>query len=399
MASLANAQRPNRQGLSARLMPTNFTFMADWWRTIDRPTLLVAGLLMTLGLMFSFASSGAATSRLGISNEYYFVIRQTMFVCVGASVMLGLSTLSLANARRMAGLLYVLAVVLMAYLLVFGHEAKGAQRWIKFAGFSFQPSEVLKPALIVLAAWLFSKRTENLAFPAARIALGLYVVPVALLIAQPDIGQTGLLTISFLTVFMIAGMSWVWIAAFGGAAILGGGVLYLAFDHVQKRVNGFLNPESGETYQTDRALDAIASGDFLGRGPGEGEIKHFLPDAHTDFIYSVAAEEFGLLASFGLIALFAALVVRGLFTANRQSDPFPQLAATGLFVLIGYQAAINLAVNLNLMPAKGMTLPFISYGGSSILGSAVTIGLALAMTRKRPGQDFANGTGQGWVGW
>lgn len=373
--------------------------LARWWGTIDKPVFAIVIVLMTLGLVFSFASSGAATSRLGYSNEYFFAIRQAFFVGMGACTIAMLSFLSPANARRVAAFFYVTAVILMIYILMFGHEAKGAQRWLKIAGVTLQPSEILKPALVVMAAWLFSKKIENPNFPAARIALFLYAVPVGLLILQPDIGQTGLVTLAFLTVFFIAGMNWMWIAGFFGAAVIGCGAIYVAFEHVQKRVNGFFNPDTGESYQTDRALDAIASGDFLGRGPGEGAIKDFLPDAHTDFIYSVAAEEFGLLASIGLIALFGALVVRGLHIANRQADVFPQLAATGLFTLIGYQAAINLAVNLNVMPAKGMTLPFISYGGSSILGSAITIGLALALTRKRPGQDLRAGKEQGWVGW
>jgi cell division protein FtsW len=359
-----------------------------WWLTIDRPVLALAMVLMMLGLMLSFASSGAATNRLDVAQELYFVVRQGFFIALGVTLMVGLSFLSPTQARRVAGLFYVGAIACMALILFIGHEAKGAQRWLRLGSFSFQPSEVLKPALIVLAAWLLSKRAEQPDFPAARIALALFAVPVALLIAQPDVGQTGLLTLSFLTVFFVAGMSWVWIAGLFCLAILGLGALYLTLPHVAKRVDSFLNPQTGETYQTDRALDAIASGDFIGRGPGEGEIKHFLPDAHTDFIYSVAAEEFGLLASVGIVALFCALVTRGLVIANRENEIFPQLAATGLFALIGFQAAINLSVNLNLMPAKGMTLPFISYGGSSLLGTAITIGLALAFTRKRPGRGL-----------
>jgi cell division protein FtsW len=322
---------------------TDISALTRWWGTIDLTVFAIAAMLMTLGLVFSFASSGAATDRLGISDEYYFVLRQAMFVCTGASVMIALSFLSPAGARRAAGLFYVMAVVLMIYILAFGHEAKGAQRWLRFGGFSFQPSEVLKPSLVVIAAWLFSTCLESPTFPAARIALALYAVPVILLILQPDIGQTGLLTLAFLTVFFIAGMPWVWIAGFFGAAVVGCAAIYVAFEHVQKRVNGFLNPQTGETYQTDRALDAIASGNFLGKGPGEGSIKDFLPDAHTDFIYSVAAEEFGLIASVGLIGLFCILIVpprRGLpaigsygsFHLNRLSggDQFgcePQLDA------------------------------------------------------------------------
>lgn len=363
-------------------------FVTNWWLTVDRPVLAIAVVLMMLGLLFSLASSGAATARLGIDAAHYFVLRQCLFITVAGSVMLALSTMGPVQARRVAAAIYVCAIVAMVAILFVGHEAKGGQRWLRFAGFSFQPSEVLKPALIVLAAWLFSKRLEQPSFPAVRVAFALFAIPVGLLLAQPDVGQTGLLTLSFLTVFFVAGIPLIWIAGLFCVALLGFGALYLTVPHVTKRVDGFLNPAGSDTYQTDRALDAIASGDVLGRGIGEGEIKDFLPDAHTDFIYSVAAEEFGLLASLGVIALFCGLVLRGLTLANRQNDAFAQIAATGLFALLGFQAAINLSVNLNLMPAKGMTLPFISYGGSSMLGSCVTIGLALALTRKRPGRGL-----------
>lgn len=376
----ADAPAPRR-----RAPPKRDSFLFRWWRTIDQRTLALAAVLMTVGLVLTFASSGTAAERLGLSNEYYFVTRQMMFTAAAATALLGLSFLGPVSARRAAMALYAVAIVLMVAVLFVGHEAKGAHRWLRFAGFSLQPSELMKPALIVVAAWLFARREQSPGFPAIPLALTLFALPVALLVMQPDVGQTGLLTLSFLVVFFVAGIPLVWIGALFCAALMGLAALYVAKPHVAERFEKYFNPDTNENYQSQRALDAIASGQVFGRGPGEGEIKRLLPDAHTDFIYSLASEEFGMIASLGIILLFAVLVVRGLLMASRHPDRFTQLACTGLFTLLGFQAAINLAVNLNLMPTKGMTLPFISYGGSSLLGTAITIGFALALSRRRPG--------------
>lgn len=360
------------------------SLLFGWWASIDRRLLGLCILLMTAGVLLAFGSSGTAAARLGY-DEYHFVLRQIAFVGLAATVLVGLSFLTPTGVRRMAVLVYGLAIVLMLVVEVAGHEAKGASRWIRIAGFSLQPSELLKPALIVLAAALFTSAMREVSPRRVLVAFGLFAVPVVLLLLQPDVGQTGLLTFAFLTVFFLAGMPVVWTAMLLMAGLVGIGLLYFVLPHFKDRINTFLSGDAGDNYQVQRALDAIASGGLLGRGPGEGEIKRILPDAHTDFIYSLAAEEFGLITALGIIAIFAMLVLHGLYRAEEQRDPFVRCAAAGLIALVGYQAAINIAVNLNVGPTKGMTLPMVSYGGSSLLGIAITLGFALALLRRRPG--------------
>jgi cell division protein FtsW len=373
---------------AAQRAPSRASVFFGWWASIDRPILITCILLMTAGVLLAFAATGTAAARTDMPNEYHYVIRQIVFAGLAAGVLLAMSFLAPDNVRRIAVLAYAGAIVLMLVVVFAGHEAKGASRWIKVAGFTAQPSEIMKPALIVLAAALFARRAHDPGFPAARLAFGLFCVPVVLLLLQPDVGQTGLLTLSFLTLFVVAGMPWLWIAALASIAIVGIGALYFVLPHFAARIQTHLSNDPEQKFQVNTALDAIASGRLFGQGLGEGVVKRHLPDGHTDFIYSLAAEEFGLISSLGLIALFAFLVVRGLWVARRQRDPFCHLAATGLFALVGFQAAINLAVNLDLFPTKGMTLPFISYGGSSLLGTALTLGLALALTRRRPGSSL-----------
>ena len=361
-----------------------------WWWTTDHILLGTAAILMVLGVLLSFASSPAAAARIGIGDPFHFAVRQCAFAAIGAVILLGVSAMSPRGIRRAAFFIYLGAIAVMMALPIMGHNAKGATRWLEFGGFSLQPSEFMKPALIVMVAWMFAEGQKGEGVPGVSIAFCLYGLSVALLLVQPDVGQTILITIAFGAAFFVAGVPMRWILGLLAAAASGGVAIYFAFDHVAARVHKFLSHDKVDTHQIDRAQEAIAAGGLLGRGPGEGLMKRHVPDLHTDFIYSVAAEEYGLIFSLLLIGLFAVLVTRGLYKAMKLSDPFEQIAAAGLFVLVGQQAFINVAVNLNLIPTKGMTLPFISYGGSSMMAMGLTLGLALALTRRRPGAYAAS---------
>jgi cell division protein FtsW len=293
--------------------------------------------------------------------------------------------LSAKGVRRAALAIYAVTILMMLALPIVGHSAKGAARWIEFSGFTLQPSEFMKPALIVLCGWMFAEGQKGEGVPGVSIAFGLYGLAVALLLIEPDVGQTVLITIAFGAAFFMAGVPIRWILGMGGAAAAGLVGVYFTFQHVATRVHVFLHKDPSDAQQASKALEAIAAGGFFGRGPGEGVMKRHVPDGFTDFIYALAAEEYGLIFSLCLISVLALLVVRGLFKAMRLSDAYEQVAAAGLFVLVGQQAFINIAVNLNMIPTKGMTLPFISYGGSSMLAMGLTLGMAMALTRRRPG--------------
>lgn len=364
---------------------TDRTAVGLWWWTVDHWLLGGVAALMFLGVALAFAASPAAAQRIGIEDELHFALRQSVFSVTGAAVMLATSMMSPRGVRRIAVAVFIVAIGVMILLPFIGHTAKGAQRWLDLGAFAFQPSEFVKPALVVLCAWMFAEGQKGEGVPGVSIAFVLYAMTVGLLLLQPDIGQTVLVTVAFGACFFMAGVPLRWILGLG--AIAGAGLVstYFLFDHVAQRVQKFLGAEAADTTQIDRASDAIAAGGLFGRGPGEGVMKRHVPDLHTDFIYSVGAEEYGLLFSLLLIGLFGFVAVRGLFRSMRLSDPFEQVAAAGLFVLFAQQAFINIAVNLNLIPTKGMTLPFISYGGSSMIAMGLTLGLALALTRKRPG--------------
>ncbi len=364
--------------------------LAEWWRTVDKGLIAAALLLMSAGLVLSLASGPAAASRLGYEEPFYFVYRQAMFVCAAALVLIASSTLDPAWARRLCAALFVVCFFLMAAVLLVGHEAKGATRWISIGGSTFQPSEIIKPALIVLAAWLLAQREK---FPGGRwevIAFAFYAVTVGLLLLQPDVGQAALLSAGFIIVFFVSGLPWAWAGSFviGGAGL--GWGLYSLLPHVRQRVNSFLHPTEYDTYQIDKAREAIERGGMFGVGPGEGTVKRVLPDAHTDFVYSVAGEEYGLFALALLTLFFAVISIKGVVGASRQTDTYQRAAGVGLYSLFGLQAVINMSVNLSLIPPKGMTLPLVSSGGSSLLGTALTLGLALALTRKQPESSLAH---------
>lgn len=359
-----------------------------WWNTIDQTSLLIIAALISIGVILTFGSSTVATDRLSIDNPFYFVYRQLFFASAATFTLIFCSFFSLDSVRRMSVLIYIGAFAILLLILFIGHEAKGGQRWLKVAGFSLQPSEFIKPAAIVLVSWVLTRRIYDEGVNFEKIATAIVALPISVFLMQPDVGQSLLLSTCFLIVFLIAGMSFRWAIGLGLFSIVGIIGLFKFMPHFVARFRKFSDRANSENYQVERALDAIGAGDIIGRGAGEGVIKQYLPDAHTDFIFSLATEEWGLLGALLLIGLFAILVVRGIHVASKNPDPFAQLAGIGLFSLLGLQVGINLAVNMDMIPAKGMTLPFISYGGSSLLSTALTMGLALALTRRRPGASI-----------
>jgi cell division protein FtsW len=364
--------------------------IAEWWRTVDKGLIAAALILLGAGMVLSLAAGPAAASKLKLDDPFHFVYRHAAFVVVAAGVLVGTSLLSPVWARRVCGLLFVSCFLLMAGLLVFGHEAKGARRWLYLWGTTFQPSEIVKPALVVMVAWLLAQREKFPAGPWAPIAFAFFAATVGLLLLQPDVGQAALLTAAFVIVFFVTGLPWIWATGFVvGGSLIGGG-LYMLLPHVRFRINSFLNPDAHDTFQIDVARMAIERGGMFGVGPGEGRVKRILPDAHTDFIYSVAGEEFGLILLALLTLLFAVISIKGVMDASRQKDTYQRAAGVGLYSVFGLQAAVNMSVNLSLIPPKGMTLPLLSSGGSSLLGSALTLGLALALTRKQPESSLSH---------
>lgn len=356
--------------------------VADWFWTIDRFFLATFILLMGIGFMLSFAASPAVAERLNL-DSFHFVKRHAAFLLPSLAVMIGISFLSPRQVRRTAMILLLASLAFMVLALFFGAEVKGSRRWISLAGLSVQPSEFMKPAFVVVCAWLFSEHARQPEIPGNLFAILLYGIVVALLVAQPDLGQTILTTAVWGGMFFMAGMPWLWIVVLGGSAVGGLVVAYTILPHVAGRIDRFLTGE-GDTFQVDTAREAIIRGDWLGQGPGEGIIKRIIPDSHTDFIFSVAAEEFGIIFCMVIVLIFAFLVMRGLSHAFRERNDFSRFAVAGLVLQIGIQSMINIGVNLELLPAKGMTLPLISYGGSSMVAICVTAGFILALTRHRP---------------
>jgi len=354
-----------------------------WWWTVDRLMLAALLALMLGGIVLSLAASPPVAARLGL-EPFYFVNRHILYLVPAIVVLLATSFLPPQYIRRVALVVFIVSLVLVAATLVYGAEVKGARRWIVMLGVNIQPSEFLKPAFVILIAWLFAESARRPEMPANTIALALLLLVMTALVLQPDFGQTMLLALVWGALFFLAGMRLIWVAGLGGAAAIGLAGAYVTIPHVARRIRRFLDPASGDTFNIDQALESFLRGGWFGRGPGEGTVKRILPESHTDFVFAVAAEEFGIVLCLVLVALFAFIVLRGLSHALRNDDPFRRFAAAGLAVLFGLQSAINMAVNVHLMPAKGMTLPFISYGGSSMISLAWGMGMLLALTRERP---------------
>ncbi len=359
------------------------TFIGEWWWTVDRFLLSSLLGLMVIGIVLLMAGGPPVAERLGLST-FHFVNRQVVFL-VPALVVLGVTSfLSPRHVRRVALIVYAVGMALVVATLFIGPEIKGAHRWLQIGGTTIQPSEFMKPAFVVIAAWLFSEGARRRDVPGTLLAILILPATILPLVLQPDFGQTMLVTLVWAGLFFVAGLHWFWVVGLGGLGALGIGAAYQLVPHVRVRIERFLDKSSGDTFQIDTALESFAQGGWFGKGPGEGTVKRILPDAHTDFIYAVTAEEFGILVCLGILFLFMLIVLRGLMLARRNEEPFCRLAAAGLVMLFGIQAAINLAVNVHLMPAKGMTLPFISYGGSSLLSLALGMGFLIAVTRRRP---------------
>jgi len=367
------------------------TPLAEWWWSIDRGLLAALLLLLAAGMVLSFPASPPVAERLGL-NPWHFVIRHAGFLVPTVAVLIATSFLTHRQARIAAVITLVISFVLLWATLRFGTEVKGARRWISFAGQSLQPSEFVKPAFAVIAAWLFSESMVLKNVPGRSMATVLMLGIVAALLLQPDIGQTALVFATWATLLFLSGISWWIILGLAGAA---GGMLvaaYAFFPHFARRIDTFINPEGGgNTYQIDRALESLLEGGWFGRGPGESIAKKMIPDAHADYVFSAAAGEFGILFCLVLVALFGFIVIRALMAAQRQSSLFARLAASTLAIQVAMQAGINLAVNLNLIPPKGMTLPFVSYGGTSMIAVAFGMGLMLALTRTKPEERLSTG--------
>jgi cell division protein FtsW len=354
-----------------------------WWWTTDRLMLAAVITIMLGGIVLSLAASPPVAARLGL-DPVYFVHRHIMYLVPAIAIMIGTSFLTPRQMRHVALVMFVVSFVLVVATLFFGAEVKGARRWLFILGVNIQPSEFLKPAFVILVAWLFAESARKPDVPANTMALALLAATITVLILQPDFGQTMLIVLIWGALFFMAGMRMVWVGGLGGAAVLGLIVAYSAIPHVARRIQRFIDPSSGDTFQVDTAVESFLHGGWFGLGPGEGTVKRILPDSHADFVFAVAAEEFGIVICLVLVALFAFIVLRALSNAMRNEDAFGRFATAGLAILFGTQSAVNMAVNLALIPAKGMTLPFISYGGSSMISLAYGMGMLIGLMRMRP---------------
>jgi cell division protein FtsW len=358
--------------------------VARWWWTVDRWTLGALLVLIGFGAVMSMAASPAVAERLGYA-PLHFAERQLATVPFALAIMIGVSLLSPRDVRRLAFIGFAIAVALLALTFVVGVEIKGARRWINLPGVALQPSEFVKPTFAIVAAWLFAEQKEHPGFHGNAISIALFLGLVAMLIKQPDLGMAVVVGSVWFAQFFMAGLRLYWVAA-GTLAGMGGFVgAYLWLPHVTSRVNRFLDPAVGDSYQVNRSIEAFVNGGLWGRGPGEGTIKDVLPDAHADFVFAVAGEEFGVVVCIVIVGVFAFIVLRGFSRLLQEGNLFVLLSATGLLMQFGLQAIVNMASTLHLIPTKGMTLPFISYGGSSMLALALGMGMMLALTRRRLG--------------
>ncbi|MDR1907800.1 MAG: putative lipid II flippase FtsW [Holosporales bacterium] len=361
--------------------------LGRWWWTVDHWLLGATLLLIAIGIVLSVSASPCTAMRMGFSR-YFFVKRHLLMVPLSACAMVAVSLLSPSNIRKFAASIFVIGVIALICVFLFGHEVKGSKRWLVFFGMSIQPSEFVKPALLVVVAWLLTERQMDPGFSGIKISLIITAAVVALTACQPDIGMTFIILASCLVQIFIAGMPLIWVISASVFGVTSFALSYLFLPHVANRVNAFFYPEQGDPdqlYQIRQSIEAFHHGGWFGCGPGEGVIKRLVPDAHSDFVFSVAGEEYGIFLCAFIVCLFGFIVIRSLLTALENQDIFSIFAVTGLAVQLGLQAFINMSTAIKLIPTKGMTLPFVSYGGSSMIAVGVAMGIILALTRRKHG--------------
>lgn len=375
--------------MSKTFSRTDTSLLGRWWWTVDRWTLAALIILLSVGFLLSFAGSPPVAHRLKL-EEFYFVKRHIFLLIPSLVLIIGVSLLNVQQIRRLSVFLYGIGILCMIVTVFYGVEIKGARRWLSIGGLSIQASEFVKPAFCVLVAWMFAEKAKSPDFPGVTTSLLLMFVFIGFLLLQPDLGMTLVAVATWVGILFIAGIQIFWIILAGGVGAFVLGVSYLIFPHVHKRLDQFLNPQNldahQDLYQINQSLEAFANGGFFGRGPGEGIVKKHLPDAHADFIFAVAGEEFGLWLCFFLLGLFLFIILRSFIRAISDNNVFAIFSIGGLLIQFGLQAVINMASSLHMIPTKGMTMPFISYGGSSMLALSMAMGMVLALTRKRHGR-------------
>ncbi len=379
--SFASPERFSRHDRSA---------FSEWWWSIDRIIAILMLVLCAIGVVAVFAAGASVADTINMSSRRTFAMKHLFFASTAVGLMLWLSFFTPRAIRRLGVIMFVVGMPLLAATLLVGKGIKGAKRWLYFAGMQVQPSEFLKPAFVLLAAWLMAHAlAPQSRLPGRLLATGAFLCLVSVLLMQPDVGQSMLLTVVWTGMLFMTGAAGLWFVLGGVGGVAGFGLLYLMFAHVRNRIDHFLFADDadiyGAGYQINKAQAALYSGGWWGKGPGEGVVKQSVPDAHSDYIFTIVGEEFGLIACGILILCYAVIVQRALAMAARQNNTFITLSVTGLSLLFGMQAFINMAVNVGVLPPKGMTLPFVSYGGSSSLAVGITAGMLLALTRRRVG--------------
>lgn len=374
---------------------TDQSFLGRWWWTLDRPMMTAFFILMGIGIVMVTTASPPVAAHLGL-GDFHFLIRHLVFMVPSVFFLVVVSMMAPRMIWRMSSLLFIGGLVAMVAVLFYGVEIKGARRWIHVAGFSLQPSEFIKPAFAVVSAWFMARQKDNIINGKSGgggyiIAMAIFGLSAGLLIAQPDLGMCVILGCIFMTQIFLTGFPFRWLFLLVGTGAAGIFGAYVSLPHVRSRFDRFLDPSSGDNYQIEKSLEAIKNGGVFGAGPGQGEIKLLLPDAHADFIFAVAAEEMGLLSLLIIIGVFFFILYRGFNRLMEAQDMFSVLAVGGLLAMFGLQAFVHMGSALHLLPTKGMTLPLISYGGSSMMSICLSMGIVMALTRRQSRTSISKG--------